>query len=254
MGDAMKRIGLAAVFAGLAVMPARGDVRLDFQDVLAAKGSDVPFFVPIDTQGFTLTATNPPTGFSAGFEVHGPGSPFYAGEVGVVAFAPATSPPDNVIELTRADGQPFDLVSIDLARNSAGDPAPTVTFTGTRAGGITVTESFTVTVPTGTAAFQTFDFAGFTDVTSVTWGQPQLSEGLHQFSGIDIATAVPEPSTFITTIVGGLGLVAYGLRRRQASPASGPARPARVPARGQGLAPSSLYFSPLLSEPHPERS
>jgi PEP-CTERM motif len=206
---------LAAVLFGLAAVPARGDTVLTFQDVLAAKGSDVPFFDPIQTQGFTLTATNPPTGFSAGFEAHGPSSPFYAGEVGIVAFAPATSPPDNVIELTQTNGQPFDLVSIDLARNSAFDPAPTVTFTGTKAGGGTVMESFTVTVPSGTAAFQTFDFTGFAGLTAVTWGQPQLSAGLHQFSRIDIASAVPEPSSLLLLSVGLAAVGGVACHRRR---------------------------------------
>jgi hypothetical protein len=178
-------------------------VVLNFEDVLASEGSDTPFFTPIETQGFTLTATNPPTGFSSGFEAHGPDSIFYAGAVGITTFAPATSPPDNVIELSRTDGQAFDLLSIDLARNFAFDPAPTVHFVGIRADGSTVEQSFTVTVPVGTAEFETFAFSGFSGVTSVSWGQPQLSDGLHQFTDIVIAGAVPEPST--------LGLLAAGL-------------------------------------------
>src|SRR5579872_4455848 len=108
MVQTMRRclFALATLMPVLAAVSARADTVLDFQDVLAAKGSDVPFFDPIHTQGFTLTSTNPPTGFSAGFEAHGPGSPFYAGEVGIVAFAPATSPPDNVIELTHDNSMP----------------------------------------------------------------------------------------------------------------------------------------------------
>jgi hypothetical protein len=207
---------LAVVLFCLVTVSARGDTVLTFEDVLAAKGSDVPFFDPIHTHGFTLTSTNPPTGFSAGFEVHGPSSPFYAGEVGVVAFAPPTSPPDNVIELTQTNGQPFSLVSIDLARNSAFDPAPTVDFIGVKPNGSTVMESFTVTVPSGTAAFQTFDFSGFTNVTSVTWGQPQLSQGLHQFSRIVIASAaVPEPSAVLLFAVGLSSALALSAVRRR---------------------------------------
>ncbi len=210
------KLWFAAVLFYLAAA-ARGDTILDFSDVLAAQGSDMPFFTPIQTKGFTLTSTNPPTGFSAGFEVHGPTSPFYAGEIGVVAFAPATSPPDNVIALTQTNSKPFSLVSIDLARNSAFDPAPTVDFTGIKANGSSIHESFTVTVPVGTAAFQRFNFSGFTDLTSVSWGQPQLSDGLHQFSHIDIA-AVPELGSMallLTLGAGTLGLKVVGRLRRR---------------------------------------
>ncbi len=105
------------------------------------------------------------------------------------------------------------LVSIDLARNFAFDPAPTVTFTGTLAGGGTVSETFSVTTPPGTPmTFQTFAFSGFTNVTAVSWDQAAFTEGLHQFGNIDLTPAptVPEPSTLALLIVG----VPLALKRR----------------------------------------
>jgi hypothetical protein len=217
---------LAALLFCLAAVPARANTILTFEDVLAQMGSDTPFFTPIHSQGFTLTATNPPTGFSSGFEAFGPTSPSYAGEVGIITFAPAASPPDNVIELTRDDGQPFDLVSIDLARINAFDPAPTVAFTGIKAGGGIVMQSFTVMVPLGTAAFQTFDFTRFTGLTSVSWGQPQLSDGLHQFSRIDIATgAVPEPAGLLLLSLGLAPIGGVACLRRRASNVRSTTRP-----------------------------
>jgi hypothetical protein len=131
----------------------------------------------------------------------------------VVPFAPA-SPPDNVITLTHDDGTPFSLLSIDLARNFPFDPAPTVTFIGTKAGGGTVTESFTVTTPEGVRAFQTFAFTGFTDLVSVSWGQPVLADGLHQFDTIRLAV-IPEPSTLTLAGIGGVALVGLAVRRRR---------------------------------------
>ena len=76
----MKRVNAAVFVIGMLIAGAPAAqgamVTLDFQDVLAAKGSDVPFFDPVQSRGFTLTATNPPTGFSAGFELQGPSSIF----------------------------------------------------------------------------------------------------------------------------------------------------------------------------------
>jgi hypothetical protein len=200
---------LSLALSCAASVPARGQVVLDFTDILIPGGTESAPFFTYSSQGFTLQAINQPTGFLSGFQAHGPNSTFYAGAVGVVAFAPA-SPPDNVIMLTHDNAMPFDLVSIDLARNFAFDPAPTVTFTGVKAGGGTVTESFTVTVPTGTAAFQTFAFTGFTDLTSVSWGQPVVASGLHQFTNIHLqpAAAVPEPSVPTLLAVGLLAVLA----------------------------------------------
>jgi hypothetical protein len=101
-----------------------GDIVLSFQDIPIPGGTDSAPFFTYHSQGFTLTAINPPTGFLSGFEAHGQNSIFYAGEIGVVAFSPAT-PPDNVISLTQDNGKPFSILSIDLARNFPFDPAPT---------------------------------------------------------------------------------------------------------------------------------
>ena len=85
----------------------------------------------------------------------------------------------------QTSGEPFSLLSIDLVRNFAFDPAPTVTFTGTLAAGGTVTETFMVTQPAGfPQTFETFDFTGFTGLSSVSWDQPVFTEGLHQFTNI----------------------------------------------------------------------
>jgi hypothetical protein len=199
------------LLALVAVVPGTAETVLNFQDISIPGGTDSAPFSTYSNGGFTLTAPN-------NFDAHGSNSIFYAGAVGVVAFAPSSAP-DNVIDLEDG-GSPFDLLSIDLARNFAFDPAPTVTFTGTKAGGGTVTQSFTVTTPSGTSAFQTFDFSGFTDLDSVTWGQPVVADGVHQFTNIHVeadAVATPEPSTWPLLTLGIFGLICY---RRQRSSAA----------------------------------
>jgi hypothetical protein len=183
---------LVVAFAGVAGVPVRGgDIVLNFNDV--APGT-LSVFNPFMSQGFTLTST------SGGFVFNSPdtgnGSPqiigsnlFYAGANGLAAFAPA------FITLTQTDGKPFSLLSIDLARNFAFDSAPSTTFTGMLAGGGTVSETFTVTTSSPPLTFQTFDFTGFTGLTSVSWDQAETSsEGIHQFTNITLSTGVvPEP-------------------------------------------------------------
>jgi hypothetical protein len=163
--------GLAGTLFALGLMAAGmqtaqgGMVTLNFNDV--PPGS-LTVFNPYQSQGFTLTSS------SGGFVFNSPdtgngspqpvgNNPFYAGANGLAAFAPAT------ITLTQTNGNPFSLQSIDLARNFAFDPPPTVTFAGTLVGGGTVTESFSVTTISPPLIFQTFNFTGFGDVTSVSW-------------------------------------------------------------------------------------
>ena len=183
---------LVAALVCLPGAPVRGgDIVLDFSDV---PPGTLAVFNPYTSQGFTLTSSSggfvfnsPDTGNGSSQPVGN--NPFYAGANGLAAFSPAT------ITLTQTNGDPFSLLSIDLARNFEFDPAPTVTFTGTLAGGGTVSETFTVTTPPppSPASFQTFDFTGFTDVTSVSWDQPVFTQGLHQFTNIHLSTE-PSPS------------------------------------------------------------
>jgi hypothetical protein len=180
--------------------PARGgNVVLNFGDV---PPGTLLVFSPYVSQGFTLTSS------SGGFIFNSPdtgngspqpigNNPYYAGANGLAAFSPAT------ITLSQTNDAPFSLLSIDLARNFEFDPAPTVKFTGALAGGGTISETFSVTTPAGPpASFQTFDFAGFTGLTSVSWDQPVASQGLNQFTNIDLSTAVPEPPALTLLALG----------------------------------------------------
>jgi hypothetical protein len=163
------------------------------------------------SQGFTLTSS------SGGFVFNSPdtgngspqpvgNNPFYAGANGLAAFSPAT------ITLTQTNGDPFSLLSIDLARNFEFDPAPTVTFTSTLAGGGTVTKTFNDMTTPPPFVFTTFDM-GFTNVTSVTWDQPVFTQGLHQFTNIHLfASVIPEPPTLTLLALGLPMALAWKLR------------------------------------------
>ena len=89
---------------------------------------------------------------------------------------------NGITRLTSLDGQPFDLMSIDLTELNGPNVAD-VTFTGELSGGGTVTQTFTL----DGISFdpETFIFSGFNDVIAVEWSQ---ASPFHQFDNITIST------------------------------------------------------------------
>lgn len=216
MRHATRILSALALLLGGSGQARAGMVVLDFSDV--APGT-LAVFSPYVSQGFTLTSTsggfvfNSPDTGNGSPQVPG-NNPYYAGANALAAFSPAT------ITLAQTSGQPFSLLSIDLARNFAFDPAPTVTFTGTLAGGGMVSQTFSVTTSSPPLTFQTFDFTGFAGVTSVSWDQPVFTAGLHQFTNVHLSTsAVPGPASLTLALIGAgtAGLAAW--RRRKPSTA-----------------------------------
>ena len=166
---------------------------------------------PYQNQGFSASST-------LGFNTYGTGATgFFAGSPGLSPIA------GSDVELKQINGNPFSISSIALARNFDFDPAPTVTFTGNRAGGGTLTQAFPVTTPTGKAALQTFDFTNFDDLTAVAWSQPSsAARGLHQFTDVTLSTSVspvtvPEPRSLALLAVGlsALAIVEWARRSRR---------------------------------------
>jgi hypothetical protein len=118
---------------------------------------------------------------------------------------------DDVTTLTTTNGAAFNLKSIDLAEMYfVPPPNEPTTFTGTTAGGKTVTELFNVD---NTSPFATYNFnANFSDLTSVSW----TSTGPYtpQFAHMVLSPA-PEPASWIMLILGFLGLGATLRTRRR---------------------------------------
>ena len=216
----VRSVAVALVLGALgpAASPLRADlIVLDFPE-LNPQDQDVLVIPPLyESQGFILMAT-------LGFNTYGTGATnFYMGEKSLAPIAPTDPGQVSDIVLTWTGGGPFDLLSIDLARNFAFDTAPTVTFTGTLAGGGTVSETFTVTLDPPERDFQTFTFTPeFTGLTQVSWSQPAFpppqGQGLHQFTDITLqapSAPVPEPSGLVLAGIAALGGLLLGRRRRE---------------------------------------
>ncbi len=185
---------------------------LDFEEIVIP-GDNVVFLDSFQDEGFSLTAVDA-LGTTKGFNANGSSSVFFAGSQALAALSPfGTTDAPTTISLVRDNGNPFSVLQIDLARNFSFDPAPTVTFTGTLADASTVEQTFEVTVDVGVAAFQTFTFSDdFREIVSLSWEQPVLAEGLHQFDNVRLL--IPEPTGLTSLAIAGLvtGLVAA--RRR----------------------------------------
>ncbi|QDV35127.1 PEP-CTERM sorting domain-containing protein [Tautonia plasticadhaerens] len=228
-------LALALALLGLASTPSSASV-LTFDDI--ALGPD-------GTANVFGLYEDPGSGFflAGDFQARGAGAtssltPETSEGSGMITTSLAPFGP-GLVTLTHEDGLPFELVSIDLAREfqfndpSAGVSFPEVTFTGILAGGGTVSQTFSVDQEG--FFFRTFAFSGaFTGLAAVTWEQPAFGVpdpnnpgrilGLHQFDRIAV-NVVPEPSSMGMVVLGALG-VAAGLTRRR--------RPALAPARASG--------------------
>jgi len=178
--------------------PPRTDITIDFDAVPPPSPPTegmVEHPCPYTEDGFTLGTPAGGCGLSPLFvSVHMRPNPMgvysidrYTGSVSFSNFAWF-----GVTRLTRAAGGSFALVSIDLdAFNPTSSLVPggptdtsqpqTVTFTGTRPDGTTVTQAFTT--DTVFPRSQTFVFGGdFAEVVKVEW--PQLGPSFHQFDNI----------------------------------------------------------------------
>ena len=168
---------------------------------------------PYSQDGFTFTSVNGGFGNLLGaFQSSSPNHP--AG--GNAATSLTAYYALMKVTITPASGN-FDLLSIDLAEWGANQGGGTGTFTqgftGTKSGGGTVSQTFTIS-RSATPTLATFAFSGFTNLTSVSFTQGIFSQGQAiQFDNLVVRTAgsVPEPGVFLLSAS---GLLALLIRRR----------------------------------------
>lgn len=218
---------LAAVLSVVAVVSAscNGAIVLDFESLQVVDNQIHDHAGVLEFQGFRITSV-PPPGNAFRYRTAGTLNPLFAGST---ALWNGQSNAENI--LTTSDGNPFSLLSIDLAvlppgaSDPAGltDPGPfNVTFAGTRSNGSTVTSTFTINNTFLT--LETFNFTDFNDVVLVSWFQgPGFSPGnqigpfdpTHQFDNIVVAP-VPEPtSCMIFTVLTTTAITLVFPRRRR---------------------------------------
>jgi hypothetical protein len=198
------------IFSGLAAFAALGmgtpalATVITFDAAANAHGTPQlsgPITSPYVESGYNISAPG-------GLYYLGTFDPRYAGEPNLF-----DSNYDDTTTLTATDGQPFSMLSIDLALMYLGSrpsDEPT-TFTGAIAGGGTVTQTFDVT----NSSFLTFTLAAdFTNLTSVSW--TATGGSTPQFSNIDVVASTPLPAALplFVTGLGAMGLFGWRRKRR----------------------------------------
>lgn len=165
----------------LALTTSLTSVVIDFESLAAADGS-FTFLTTYSEDGFTLANPSEPNASDAFGSPHSGNTSYYQGSAALINNYPFTS-----TVLTKDDGGPFNVVSIDLAEITTDGGAAEVPFTGTRADGSTVSATFTTD---GVEGFQTFTFDGFTDLVSLSWDQ---IPAYHQFDNINLTFGTADP-------------------------------------------------------------
>lgn len=193
-------VGLAAAGLILAAGQARALVidTIDFESVGTSATTVIGSSFVED--GYRLDATAP-----SELRVLGAGTPQFTGSA-------AMQNTDNGgrTTLSRVDGNPFSLLSIDLAEFNAGNA--TVEFTGFQSGGAEVSASFTLD---GNAfGLETFLFSGFVGLDRVEWDH---DSPFHQFD--NIVVAAPVPAVLPVAAIGFGALFLMSVRARRGYPA-----------------------------------
>src|SRR4030095_1152709 len=143
-GDEMLRQNRVGRFL---LLPAIGLTTLLITSASTARADTITFST-LEQAGTSLVHISDPY-FESGYRIQNSGE-FYYWQQGNIQYAGSAGLHERIsnglITLNRADGQSFTLTSIDLSVLHPQGVSPAVTFTGTLAGGGTVTQTFTPTL------------------------------------------------------------------------------------------------------------
>jgi len=223
----MKQLYLGLIAGLVSIAASATPVTITF-DPLVASGTgftSIQYNVNPDESsytesGFVLSAAGHEAGHSGFGSAHSGQTDYYFGSTSL--FNDDTN--GGLTVLTKLGGGAFALTSMKLAAlNNTWSFYPNaeyVTFTGTLENGSTVTQKVLLANNT---SFQTVNFVGFDDVTSVTWAQGSATtRSFNQFDDIVVdgtvtggtptPAPIPEPGSIALL---GLGLVALVSKRRK---------------------------------------
>ncbi len=170
---------------------AQATVIMDFESI-AGHATEIIVGPTFTEAGFTLTKTT-------GLDFRSPGTTSHNFTGSTSLIDPTVN---GVTTLTANNGNPFNFVSIDLGELNLNAPTD-VPFTGTLAGGGTVTQTVTLDGVGFPSGVETFSFgSAFENVQSVSWVQVSPH---HQMDNLVLDQSAapppsPPPSTLTTTM------------------------------------------------------